>query len=72
MKAYGCKVSEGMILKDGTYRIHRNNRIIMDGMKISSLKSFSKEVDVIKGGNDCGISFEGTFELIKGDMIECV
>lgn len=72
LKAYGCKVSDGMLLKEGTYRVHRNKRIVMDGLKISSLKSFAKEVEVIKSGNDCGISFEGSFELIKGDTIECV
>lgn len=44
----------------------------MDGLKLASLKSFAKEVDMIKSGNDCGISFLGDFELIKGDIVECV
>jgi translation initiation factor IF-2 len=44
----------------------------MDGLKLASLKSFSKEVEMIKSGNECGVSLLGDYELIKGDIIECV
>lgn len=44
----------------------------MDGLKLASLKHFAKEVELIKAGNECGMSFIGDFDLIKGDILECV
>lgn len=71
MKAYGLGVEEGVIEKEFDYRLIRNDKIIEENMRLASLKSFSKEVDRVRAGNECGISFLQEYEIQKNDLLEC-
>jgi translation initiation factor IF-2 len=48
----------------------RNGKIVEDNMKLAGLRSFKKEVSEVKEGNECGLSFVSTYQIIKGDVLE--
>ena len=69
--AYGSKVEEGNFEKDKRFRVVRNGKVHLDDLKAFSLKSFTKEVDIIRKGAECGISFQDNPDILKGDVIQC-
>ena len=66
----GLAVSKGLFSKKFKYKILRGNKTIADGLTISSLKFHKDEVNEIKKGQDCGLSFFEYQEFKEGDIIE--
>lgn len=70
MRAYGLTVDQGIANKNARIRMVRNGKIVEDNMKLAGLRSFKKEVSEVKEGNECGLSFVSTYQIIKGDVLE--
>ncbi len=65
----GCYVSEGKVEKDSNIRVVRNGVVIFTG-EIESLKHYSKDVNVIKNGQECGIKIRNFNDVKQGDILE--
>ena len=48
----------------------RNNKLIKEGLSLSSLKFHKDEVNEIKKGQDCGLSFFDYEDFKDGDVLE--
>jgi translation initiation factor IF-2 len=65
----GCHVVDGVIPRNASVRLLRDNRVIYEG-KISSLRRFKDDVSEVRQGFDCGISLERFQDVKPGDEIE--
>lgn len=69
-KVAGCEVTEGLVRRGGTVRILRGTEIIFKG-SLKTLRSVKSDVQEMKQGQDCGMSFAGFEDFLEGDVIEC-
>ncbi len=69
-KIAGCRVTEGIVKRGAKVRLLRDDVIIHEG-ELSTLKHFKDDVEEVKSGQECGMSFERYQDLRKGDKIEC-
>ena len=69
-KVAGCRVTEGLVKRGAQVRLLRDDVVIHTG-KLSTLKRFKDEVREVRGGLECGMSFENYQDLKAGDVIEC-
>lgn len=69
-KVAGLSVTKGLFSKKFKYKLLRGNKVIVDSLTISSLKFHKEEVNEIKKGQDCGLSFFEYQEFKEGDQIE--
>lgn len=68
-KIAGAKVSHGKIsLGDRVILVRQDHEIAQT--KISSLKRFKKDQEIISAGQDCGIGFSPSLDFTIGDIIE--
>ena len=65
----GGKVTDGLIKKGGFAEITRNKEKIGKG-KIIGLQKQKKEIDEALKGSECGLLYEGTGKIEKGDILE--
>ncbi|MGX7590184.1 translation initiation factor IF-2 [Candidatus Karelsulcia muelleri] len=65
----GCIVLEGKMVRNSTIKLKRDDQIIYVG-QLNSLKSFKKDVKVVKKGSECGINIPNFKNLKIGDIIE--
>ena len=65
----GCKVTEGLIIRNGKARINRDGEMISEGF-INSLKRHKDDVKEVKEGLECGIGVDGIKKFQEGDIIE--
>jgi translation initiation factor IF-2 len=65
----GCKVSDGIIIRNAGARLIRNGVVVYTS-KISSLKRFNDDVREVKSGFECGIMLENYNDIKEGDVIE--
>jgi len=65
----GCRVLDGVILRNANVRVLRSGEEIFDG-SISSLKHEQEDVREIRQGFECGISLKGYQDFNKGDVLE--
>ncbi|QSZ31451.1 hypothetical protein DSL72_001016 [Monilinia vaccinii-corymbosi] len=65
----GCKVRNGTIPKDARYRVLRDGEKIFDG-KLETLKNAKKDVQEMRKGGECGMSFVGWTDFQVGDRIQ--
>ncbi|MGX7591043.1 translation initiation factor IF-2 [Candidatus Karelsulcia muelleri] len=65
----GCIVLEGKMVINSTIKLKRDDQIIYVG-KLNSLKSFKKDVKVVKKGSECGINITNFNNIKIGDIIE--
>jgi translation initiation factor IF-2 len=66
----GSYVTDGRILRAGSYRLLHAGTVVADG-RIESLKRFKDDVREVATGFECGIGLSGSPELAEGDVIEC-
>jgi translation initiation factor IF-2 len=66
----GSYVTDGRIIRTGSYRLLRAGAVVADG-RIESLKRFKDDVREVATGFECGIGLSGSPELAEGDVIEC-
>ena len=65
----GCKVVEGLIVRNGKARILRNGEMVVEGL-INSLKRHKDDAKEVKEGLECGIGVDGMKKFQEGDIIE--
>ena len=65
----GCKVVEGLIIRNGKARLFRDNELFSEGL-INSLKRHKDDSKEVKEGLECGIGIVGVKKFIEGDIIE--
>ncbi|MGX7592864.1 translation initiation factor IF-2 [Candidatus Karelsulcia muelleri] len=65
----GCIVLEGKMVRNSTIKLKRDDKILYVG-QLNSLKSFKKDVKVVKKGSECGINLTNFNNLKIGDIIE--
>ncbi|MDJ1257508.1 MAG: translation initiation factor IF-2 [Candidatus Midichloria sp.] len=68
-KVAGCIVTEGMVQRNASSRLLRDNIVIHEG-KLKALKRFKEDVKEVKAGFECGMSFEKYEDIRIGDKIE--
>lgn len=66
----GSKVTTGHITRNHVARLLRDEEIITDRCKISSLKRHKDDVKEVKEGMECGIGLVGVSKFVEGDIIE--
>ncbi len=65
----GSYVLDGMISRNATVRVTRDEEMIFEGA-LASLKRFKDDVKEVKAGYECGIVLEGFNDIKEGDRIE--
>ena len=65
----GCHVVEGVIPRNATVRLLRDNVVVYEG-KIGSLRRFKDDVSEVRTGFDCGIRLDRYQDVKPGDAIE--
>jgi len=65
----GCKVVEGLIIRNGKARVTRDGEVIHEGL-INSLKRHKDDAKEVRDGLECGIGIDGIKKFFEGDIIE--
>jgi len=65
----GCYVLEGLVRRNASVRVLRDNVVIHTG-EIDSLKRFKDDVREVKSGFECGMSLKNFNDLKVGDQFE--
>ena len=65
----GCKVVEGLIIRNGKARVTRQGELLAEGL-INSLKRHKDDAKEVKEGMECGIGIDGVKKFQEGDIIE--
>ncbi|CAL7959863.1 Translation initiation factor IF-2 [Alphaproteobacteria bacterium] len=68
-KIAGCYITEGVIKRHASARLLRDNIVIHEG-KLKSLRRMKDDVKEVKGGFECGLSFEKYDDIKEKDIIE--
>ncbi|GAB4147758.1 MAG: hypothetical protein Tsb0016_18540 [Sphingomonadales bacterium] len=68
-RAAGCHIVDGTVKKASKARILRDGIIVYTG-KITSLRRFKDDVDEVRNGLECGMTFENFTDIKPGDTIE--
>ena len=66
----GCEVTEGVVRRGARVRLLRDHVVIHTGM-LATLKRFKDDVDEVRSGTECGMSFENYEDIRDNDVIEC-
>lgn len=74
-KVAGCKIRNGSVTKGGKVSVYRGTvgdpkALVYEGT-ISSLKSQKKDVQEMRKGTECGISFDDWTDFKAGDLLSC-
>jgi translation initiation factor IF-2 len=70
-KVAGARVTDGKVERGARLRLIRDNVVILQEGKLSTLKRFKDDVREVLAGQECGIGFENFQDLREGDVIEC-
>jgi translation initiation factor IF-2 len=65
----GCFVTEGVIQRNQSVRVLRDNVVIFEG-QIDSLRRFKEDVAEVKAGLECGIGVKNYNDIKEGDQLE--
>ncbi|MFQ5347807.1 MAG: translation initiation factor IF-2 [Rhodothalassiaceae bacterium] len=68
-KAAGCLVAEGVVRRGAHVRLLRDDTVIYTG-RLSSLRRFKDDVEEVRSGTECGMTFENYQDIKPGDMVE--
>lgn len=76
----GCKVFNGIISMSEKCRITRSGKIVFTGIpplellltagRLDTLKRFKEDVDEVRKGSECGLSFADFEDLRVGDLVQ--
>ena len=65
----GCTIQDGDMTKGAKINVIRDGIVIYKS-EISSIRSFKKDVNIIKKGNDCGLGIKNFQDIKVGDILE--
>ena len=66
----GSMIKEGEARRNAKARLKRGDKIITEGVNVSSLKRFQDDVREVRSGFECGIGLDGVNDIEEGDIIE--
>jgi translation initiation factor IF-2 len=66
----GCMVLDGKIERNSLARVRRGGQVVLEGVRINSLKRFKDDVKEVLSGYECGIGLEKFNDFKAGDIIE--
>ncbi len=66
----GSMIKEGEARRNAKARLKRGNKVIVEGVGVSSLKRFQDDVREVRTGFECGIGLDGVTDYKEGDTIE--
>ncbi len=66
----GSFVTNGEVRRKSKARVIRDNKVIVDGVGIDSLKREQEDVREVRAGFECGVSLNGFNDFEVGDTIE--
>jgi len=64
----GCMVVDGKVVRSSVVKVIRNGKQIYEG-KVSGLKRFKDDVREVEKGFECGVSVDGTTDLLVNDRL---
>lgn len=65
----GCRVLEGVVRRNASARLLRDNVVIWTG-ELASLKHFKDDVREVQAGSECGLSLKGYDDIKVNDQLE--
>jgi translation initiation factor IF-2 len=65
----GCMVLSGIVKRNASVRVLRNNVVIHTG-ELESLKRFKDDVREVKEGFECGLNLKNFNDINEGDLLE--
>ena len=65
----GCMATEGLIKRNRSIRVLRDNVVIFEG-ELDSLRRFKDDVAEVRAGTECGIGVKNYNDVQAGDQIE--
>ncbi|THF67128.1 translation initiation factor IF-2 [Pseudothauera nasutitermitis] len=65
----GCYVLEGLVKRNSSARLLRNNVVTWSG-ELDSLKRFKDDVKEVKSGYECGLQLKNFNDIQEGDQLE--
>ena len=65
----GCMVLEGIVRRNASIRLLRENVVIWTG-ELDSLKRFKDDTKEVKEGFECGLTLKGYDDIKEGDQLE--
>ena len=65
----GCLVLDGVIKRNSSVRLLRENVVIWSG-ELDSLKRFKDDAKEVRAGVECGLSLKGYNDIKEGDQLE--
>lgn len=65
----GCRVLEGVVRRNASVRLLRDNVVIWTG-ELASLKHFKDDVREVQAGQECGLSLKGYDDIRELDQLE--
>ena len=66
----GCMVQDGKVERNALARVVRQDKVIVEGAKVNSLKRFKDDVKEVQSGYECGIGLDKFNDFKAGDIIE--
>jgi translation initiation factor IF-2 len=69
LKAAGCYVTDGHIVRNAKVRVRRGKEIVADST-VNSLKRFKDDVREVASGFECGVGVEDFNDFKVGDVLE--
>ena len=66
----GCYVTDGLINRNATVRLTRDNVVVVDERRLESLKRFKDDVREVRNGMECGLRIADFNDIKVGDVIE--
>jgi translation initiation factor IF-2 len=66
----GCMVQDGKVERNSLARVLRQDKVLVEGAKINSLKRFKDDVKEVLSGYECGIGLDRFNDFQPGDIIE--
>jgi translation initiation factor IF-2 len=66
----GCRVLDGKVERNSLARVLRQDKVLIEGVKVSSLKHHKEDVKEILAGYECGIGLDRFDDFQAGDIIE--
>ena len=65
----GCRVTEGLIIRNGKARVIRDGELLIEGL-INSLKRHKDDAKEVSKGYDCGMQVKNYNDIRELDVIE--
>jgi translation initiation factor IF-2 len=66
----GCYVTDGLVNRNASVRVTRNNIVIEDGRTLASLRRFKDDVREVRAGLECGLKIDGYDDVKESDVLE--